>query len=124
MPNRNQSSYSFSIPEMTAQCGDIDSFSDFWSFGINDQGRRVVADSAVLREVLEILKDIFESNIWVIFIYLDIGVEDSSLLDILEDWILQENIGLIFFHESIGSIRYQNLYSILKLIDIKIDRNL
>ena len=36
----------------------------------------------------EILKDIFESNYYIIFINADTGVEESNLPDILEYWIL------------------------------------
>ena len=82
---------------MTVQRGDIISFSDFWSFGIDDQARRAAGDSAVLREALEILKDIFESNNYDIYIYFDVDIEEADMTDILENWIFQENMKLIFY---------------------------
>ena len=57
-----QPSYCFSVPGAAAQRGDVVSFSDFWSFEADDQGRGAAVASAALRGDLEMLKNIFESN--------------------------------------------------------------
>ena len=48
--------------------GDCFSFSDFWSFGADDQGRSVAVAWAALSGDLERLTDIFESGDCSIFI--------------------------------------------------------
>ena len=84
-----QPSYCFSVPEVAAQRGDVFSFSDFWPFGADDQGRSAAVASAALSGDLERLKDIFESDDCSIFIQRP-GVEDSNLPDVLERWTLRE----------------------------------
>ena len=51
-------------------CADVEgddhlSFSDFWSFGTDDQGRSVAVASAALSDDLERLKDIFDYSIFI-----------------------------------------------------------
>ena len=82
-----QPSYCFSVPEVAAQFGDVFSFSDFWSFGADDQGRGAAVASAALSGDLERLKDIFESDDCSIFIQRP-GVEEANLPDVLEHWTL------------------------------------
>ena len=56
------------------------SFSDFWSFRADDQGRGVAVASAALSGDLKRLKDIFESD-------------DCSILpDVLEHWTLRKSM--------------------------------
>ena len=73
--------------------------------------------STTLRNELEILKDIFESNDSIISINPGAIVEEINLSDILEYWILRESAELIFVRVVLRSIRRQNLYSILLGID-------
>ena len=62
--------------------GDRLSFSDFWSFGADDQGRSVAVAWAALSGDLERLKDIYESDDFSIFIQRP-GVEEADLRDVL-----------------------------------------
>ena len=78
-----------SVPEVASQRRNGLSFSDFWSFGADDQGRGVAVASAALRGDFERLKDIFESHDCSIFIQRP-GVEEANLPDVLEHWTLRE----------------------------------
>ena len=102
-----QPSYCFSVPEVAAQRGDVVSFSDFWSFGADDQGRGAAVASAALSGDLEMLKDIFGSNDCTIFISPGVGVEEANLPDVLEHWTLREYVELAFLRAAAGSIRRQ-----------------
>ena len=48
-PFDKQPSHCFSVPEVAAQRGEVVSFSVFWSFGADDQGRGAAVASAALR---------------------------------------------------------------------------
>ena len=78
-----------SVPEVASKHRNGLSFSDFWSFGADDQGRGAAVASAALRGDLERLKDIFESHDCSIFIQRP-GVEEANLPDVLEHWTLRE----------------------------------
>ena len=102
---------------MAAQRGDVVSFSDFWSFGADDQGRGAAVASAALSGDMEMLKDIFESNDCAIFISPGVGVEEANLPDVFEHWILREYVELAFLRAATGSSRRQNLHSVLLWMD-------
>ena len=95
---------------MCAQVGGDDrlSFSDFWSFGVDDQGGSVAVASAALSGDLERLKDIFESDDCSVFIQHP-GVEEANLPDVLEDWTLREYVELAFLRAARGSSRCHSL---------------
>ena len=73
--------------------------------------------SAALRGDLEMLKDIFESNDCTIFISPGVGAEEANLPDVLEHWTLREYVELAFLRAATGSIRRQNLHSVLLWMD-------
>ena len=109
------SSCCFSVPDVAAQRGDVVSFSDFWSFGADDRCAAVA--SAALRGDLEMLKDICDSDDCSIFISPGVGVEEANLPDVFEHWTLREYVELAFLRAATGSIRHQNLHSVLLWTD-------
>ena len=86
-------------------------------FGADDQGRGAAVASAALRGDLEMLKDIFELNDCTIFIGPGVGVEEANLPDVLEHWTFREYVELAFLRAATGSIRRQNLHSVLLWMD-------
>ena len=100
---------------MAAQRGDVVSFSDSWSFGADDRCAAVV--SAALRGNLEMLKDICDSDGCSNCIRPGVGVEEANLPDVFEHWTLREYVELAFLRASTGSIKHQNLHSVLLWID-------
>ena len=100
-----------SIPKLATQHRDIFSFSEFWSFGADD--RLIGANSASLRDDLEIFKDICDSDDYSIFINASMNAEEINLSDILEYWILRANMELIFLDATIGLNRRRNLQSVI-----------
>ena len=108
-----QPSYCFSVPEVAAQRGDFFSFSDFWSFGADDQGRGAAVASAALSGDSERLRDIFESDGCSMVIQRP-GVEEANNLpDVLEHWTLREYVELAFLRAATGSSRRHNVHSVL-----------
>ena len=77
---------------VAAERGDVVSFSNFWSFGADDQGRGAAVASAAVRGDLEMLKDIFASDDCTIFVSPGVGVEEANLPDVLEHWTLREYV--------------------------------
>ena len=111
-PFTKQPSCCFSVPEVAAQRGDVVSFSDFWSFGADDQDRGAAVASAALRGDLEMLNDTFESDDCSIFNQRP-GVEEANLPDVLEHWILREYVELALLRAATGLSRRRNLQSVL-----------
>ena len=109
------SSCCFSVPGVAAQRGDVVSFSDFWSLGADDRCAAVAI--AALRGDLEMLKDICDSDDCSIFISPGVGVEEANLPDVFEHWTLREYVKLAFLRAATGSIRHQNLHSVLLWMD-------
>ena len=73
--------------------------------------------SAALRGDLEMLKDICDSDDCSIFISPGVGMEEANLPDVFEHWTLREYVELAFLLAATGSIRHQNLRSVLLWID-------
>ena len=86
------------------------SFSDFWSFGADDQGRRSQCCGGFggpeRRLDLERLRDIFESDDCSIF-FQHPGVEEANLPNVLEHWTFREYVELVSLRAARGSSRRQ-----------------
>ena len=97
-----------------AQVGGDDrlTFSGFWSFEADDQGRSDAMPSAALSGDLERMKDIFESDDCSIFTQRP-GVGEASLPDVLEHWTLRDYVELAYLRAARGSSRRHSLQAVL-----------
>ena len=73
--------------------------------------------SAALRDDLEMIKDICDSDNCCIFISPGVSVEEANLPDGLEYWTLREYVELAFLRAAIGSSRRRNLQSVLTWLE-------